>query len=104
MIRGRRIRPRFWLEMMLAATGVVLIALTLAVPDWIEGLTGQDPDGGSGAAVAPHPVTFRDRDRRLQQLQTAASDGPRLRADRDRSHEGERWRKSMAVDHDSVSR
>src|SRR6266545_6343731 len=29
--------------------------------------------GGSGAAVAPHPVTFRDRGRRLQQLQTAAA-------------------------------
>ena len=32
-----------------------------------------DQNGGSGAAVAPHPVTFRDRGRRLQQLQTAAA-------------------------------
>src|ERR1022692_1085633 len=59
---------------------------------------------GSGAAVAPHPVTFRDRGRRLQQLQTAASNGVAAPANRDRSHEGERWRKSMAVDHDLVSR
>jgi hypothetical protein len=50
MVPGRRIRLRFWLEMVLAAAGTVLIALTLTVPDWIEGLTGQDPDGGSGAA------------------------------------------------------
>ncbi len=36
--------------------------------------------GGSGAAVAQHPVAFRHRGRRLQQIQTTASDGPRLRA------------------------
>jgi hypothetical protein len=30
--------------------------------------------------------------------------GPRSRADRDRSHEGDRWRKSITVDHDLVSR
>jgi hypothetical protein len=29
---------------------------------------------------------------------------PRLQAGRDRSHDGERWRKSVAVDHDLVSR
>lgn len=50
MIPGRRVRLRFWLETVLAATGIVLIALTLAVPDWIESLTGQDPDRRSGAA------------------------------------------------------
>jgi hypothetical protein len=36
--------------------------------------------GGLGAAVTQHPVAFRHRGRRLQQIQTAASDGPRLRA------------------------
>ena len=83
--------------------------------------------GGSGAAVVPHEVTFRDRGGRLRaapdgcqraesmivdrpgrssspgfgrSTPTAAPPRPRLRVGRDRSDDGARWGKSVAVDHD----
>lgn len=40
---------RRWVESVLAALAAALGALTLFVPDWIEVVTGLDPDAGSGA-------------------------------------------------------
>ncbi len=42
-----RSRARF--EMALAGVSFGLFALTLVYPEWIESLTGFDPDAGSGA-------------------------------------------------------
>ena len=44
-----RLRRRFRIEVVLAGVSAALLALTLVLPDWIEALTGLDPDGGSGA-------------------------------------------------------
>ena len=41
---------RFRLEVALAVIGAALFALTLVFPEWIEELTGIEPDNGSGAA------------------------------------------------------
>jgi hypothetical protein len=43
------IRWRFWLESALALASASLLILTLVVPDWIELVTGLDPDAGNGA-------------------------------------------------------
>jgi hypothetical protein len=39
---------RFWIESVLAGTALVLGLLTLVWRDWIEALTGFDPDQHSG--------------------------------------------------------
>ena len=41
--------PRLRLELAIAAVGAVVAAITIAAPRWLEGLTGIDPDKGSGA-------------------------------------------------------
>ena len=38
------------LDSFLACLALIGLVVTLAWPDWIEELTGLDPDGGSGAA------------------------------------------------------
>jgi len=43
-------RARFWAEAALSALAAVLAVVTSIVPDWIELLTGADPDHGSGGA------------------------------------------------------
>jgi hypothetical protein len=43
------LRARFWIEAALAGASGFLCVLTLAWRDWIEGVTGFDPDHGSGA-------------------------------------------------------
>jgi hypothetical protein len=40
----------FWAEVILAVASGVLAVATAIHPDWIESLTGLDPDAGSGSA------------------------------------------------------
>lgn len=49
---GRRtwLAALFWAEVILAAASAVLAIATAIHPDWIESLTGLDPDTGSGSA------------------------------------------------------
>jgi hypothetical protein len=45
----RRLRTRLRVEMILAAISAGLFILTLINAEWIEALTGLEPDAGSGA-------------------------------------------------------
>jgi hypothetical protein len=45
-----RPRPRFYIETALAVIFALTTVLILWRPDWIEALTGGDPDHGSGSA------------------------------------------------------
>jgi hypothetical protein len=45
-----RLRKQLCLEIVLASVAAALGALTLVFPEWIEALTGWEPDAGSGAA------------------------------------------------------
>ena len=40
---------RFWCESVLGAAAALLAVLTLAWPDWIEGVFGVDPDNHNGS-------------------------------------------------------
>ncbi len=46
----RQMRPRFWLEVTAALVGTLLTVLALVAPTWIETLSGESPDGGTGAS------------------------------------------------------
>ena len=59
------VRRRFWIEAGLGAASAFLLLLTVAVPDWIEVVSGVEPDGGDGslewaltAALAACAVAF----------------------------------------------
>jgi hypothetical protein len=45
-----RLRTRLWLESALGLVSAALFALTIAVPDWMEVLSGLAPDAGDGSA------------------------------------------------------
>lgn len=44
----RRLRIQVWVETALAVIGVGLALLSMIWPQWIEGIIGVEPDGGSG--------------------------------------------------------
>ncbi|MET0663158.1 MAG: ABC transporter permease [Ilumatobacteraceae bacterium] len=44
----RSLRIRWWIEVILAVAALGLFVLTLISAEWIEELTGWEPDGGSG--------------------------------------------------------
>jgi hypothetical protein len=44
-----RLRRRLRIEAVLAGISAALCVLTLVTPEWIEALTGLEPDSGSGA-------------------------------------------------------
>ena len=46
---NRDLPTRFWLQAVTAGVGFALFVLTLVTREWIEILTGLDPDRGSGA-------------------------------------------------------
>ncbi len=46
----RKLNQSFWVELALALGSLALFLLTIAWPEWIEGLFGVEPDAGSGAA------------------------------------------------------
>ena len=45
---SRRLRCRYWLELLLAVVSALLLVLVLVRRDWIEAVFGADPDAGSG--------------------------------------------------------
>ena len=45
-----RTRMRLRIETALGAASAALLALTLAIPNWIERFFGFEPDGGDGSA------------------------------------------------------
>jgi ABC-type thiamin/hydroxymethylpyrimidine transport system permease subunit len=70
-----RLRRRLRIEVVLAVISAALCVLTLVFPEWIEALTGLEPDAGSGelewvisgiflaAAVVSALLANRDRRR-----------------------------------------
>ena len=46
---NRKLPARFWFEATTGAVGLALFILTLFSREWIEELTGWDPDGGNGS-------------------------------------------------------
>lgn len=45
----RNLPARFWFEAITGVIGLALFVLTLFTREWIEALTGWDPDGGNGS-------------------------------------------------------
>jgi hypothetical protein len=45
----RNLPARFWFEAVTGVIGLALFILTLFSREWIEELTGWDPDGGNGS-------------------------------------------------------
>ena len=75
-----RLPLRFWLETVLGVLSAIMLALTLAMPDWIERIFGFEPDGGDGStewgwaiSLAIAAVALLVDARRLQLRATQAS-------------------------------
>ena len=51
-------RRRFWFEVAIAATSLVLCLVTFAVPDWIERLGGAGGDAGGGGTERAFALVF----------------------------------------------
>jgi hypothetical protein len=47
---GRPMRRRFYVETGLGISTLLLLALTVVSPEWIEAVSGVDPDRGNGSA------------------------------------------------------
>jgi hypothetical protein len=45
----KQLRRRLRVEVVLAGVSAVLCVLTVVFPEWIEALTGLEPDAGSGS-------------------------------------------------------
>jgi len=45
---GRKLRRLAWIQLALTVVFAVLTVLAVAVPMWIEEVSGQSPDGGNG--------------------------------------------------------
>ena len=45
----KRLRSIFWVESVLASVSAFLAILTFVWPDWIEGVSGFDPDQHNGS-------------------------------------------------------
>lgn len=45
---SRNLPLRFWMQSALAALSAVLFVLTLITREWVEALTGFEPDNGNG--------------------------------------------------------
>jgi hypothetical protein len=45
----KNVRPRFWFEMGLAVVTGLLAFITSVFPDWIESISGWDPDEHNGS-------------------------------------------------------
>jgi hypothetical protein len=48
----RRLRGRFWIELVLSALSLLLTIGTILVPDWIEVIFHIEPDEGGGSLEA----------------------------------------------------
>ncbi len=46
---SRKFPVQFWFEVITGAVGLALFILTLFSREWLEELTGWDPDGGNGS-------------------------------------------------------
>jgi hypothetical protein len=47
-VTKRQLRPRFWITLSLATITGLLCLITLILPDWIEAISGWDPDQHGG--------------------------------------------------------
>ena len=54
----RTLTVRFWIEAAMAGLTGLLLAVTLAWPEWIEAVFGIDPDGRSGALELAIPLVL----------------------------------------------
>ena len=71
---SRKLPARFWFEAITGTVGLVLFIVTLFSREWIEALTGWDPDNGNGSlevliavgllAISATSIFFARRDYR----------------------------------------
>lgn len=54
----RHLPALFWIETVAAIVGFALLVLTLVSREWVEELTGFEPDGGNGAFEVALPLVL----------------------------------------------